>query len=114
MAEIMKEPAPKRLVIIGDSGTGKTTIVTAFTETYPGSKPIAKPVDPAEVLAAEQKAEAKKARHTGIVEAKRKGYSSSEDEDSDVDDPKLLEEIDALLVYSTFKHNDSNVSHIYI
>lgn len=110
MTEIVKELSPKRLVIIGDSGTGKTTIVTAFAETHPGTKPTPKPADPAAAEAIQQKADAKKAKNSEIVEAKRKGYSSSEDEDSDVDDPKLLEEIDALLVYSSFNHNDSNVS----
>ena len=40
MAEIVKETPHKRLVIIGDSSTGKSMIVTGFIETYPGKKPV--------------------------------------------------------------------------
>lgn len=131
MSDIAQEPINKRIVFIGDYKTGKTSIVSAFTESYPSRKGEA---NSATESAAQEnsssennKVESKSGETTenGTVpdakennkneesqkkekeEAKKEEIDSdSESEDSDREDPKLLADIDALLVYASLKHEN--------
>lgn len=122
MTDISKDIISKRFVFIGDASTGKSTLVNAFVESNPSvpSSPLEKiltssseNMDNTESQngVETQKKETGSSNKNGTAikgKEKKKEESSSEndEEETDIEDPKLLEEIDALLVYSTFKNND--------
>lgn len=94
MTDTAKDIIYKRIVFLGDDTTGKTSLVTAFVEANPST-----------AEKHETPAEPEKPKK----DLKKDDDSESESEDSSKEDPQLAAEIDALLTYSTIKHEEKTV-----
>jgi recombinational DNA repair ATPase RecF len=102
----MTELNKKRIVIIGDNGTGKTSIVQAQLELNPHVKEqTTNEVEQSEDAAAN-------ARDTQNKDKKKKNADSDSDDDDDDDEEEkraIEAEIDKKLVFSTMNSDNKTV-----